>query len=312
MGLAWLKEEPGIEWKWLDRDGGEVEARQIGDLDAVIAWKTRWTKASLAGAGRLVLIARWGVGYDHLDISACTEAGVMVTITPEAVRRPVAAANAAMILALATGLFHKNADARNGLWQKNCLASPGIGLEGKTLGSLGFGNIAKETFRLMRHFGMNFLGVRVTDFDTLIGESDFLMINCPLNEKTRHLIGERVLKRMKRRAYIINLSRGAIIDEKALVQALESGAIAGAGLDVFEHEPIDEQHPLCKMDQVILTPHALALTRDLYQGMARQLNGAVRALKNGRIPPYVVNPEVLETERFRAKMRELRRRRGIH
>lgn len=319
MGLAWLKDQQNIHWSWFDQDVAEVQAHQVRNVDAVIAWKPRWTQSSLAEADRLLLIARWGVGYDHVDLQACTDKGVAVTITPDAVRRPVATANVAMIMALSTRLLNKDDDVRSGLWQQNSLALPGTGLLGKKLGSIGFGNIAKETFSLMSNFGMTYMAyspsarqeegdlwnVRIVDLLTLIQESDYLMINCPLNESTHHMLGTEALMRMKSSAFLINLSRGAIVDEKALVKALQEGQIAGAGLDVFEQEPISAQHPLCQLKQVILAPHSLALSRDLFQSMGTQLQHIVGCLQSGQHPPHVVNREVLTSPRFQNKLQAL-------
>jgi D-3-phosphoglycerate dehydrogenase len=171
----------------------------------------------------------------------------------------------------------------------------------------------------MRNFDMEFLGyspsakqedatplgVQIVDLLTLIRESDYLMINCPLTDKTYHMLGPVELAEMKPSAYLINLSRGAIIHEDALVKALQDGKIAGAGLDVYEHEPMTAGHRLAEMQQVILTPHSLALTHDLFNGMEVQHSEIFRSLLKGQIPPHVVNHEVLGSPRFQAKLKAL-------
>jgi phosphoglycerate dehydrogenase-like enzyme len=324
MGLSWLRQQQQFKWSWFEEYLPEVHSKQLGDCDVVLSWTPKWTAASLERVDKLLLIARWGVGYDHLDIDACTKAGVMVAITPEAVRRPVATANVAMMMALATGLMHKDRDARAGLWQQNSLVEPGFGLVGKTLGSIGFGNVAQETFRLMSGFSLKYmactlhpdrhrseavsLGVELTDLASVVRESDYLMINCPLKSDTLHLLGARELAAMKRSAYLINLSRGAIVEEQALIEALRQRRIAGAGLDVFEREPLPAGHPLTELPQVILTPHTLALTDDLFAGMEKQHREMYRALHEGAIPPHVVNREVLDSPRLREKLAALQDR----
>jgi D-3-phosphoglycerate dehydrogenase len=319
MGLDWLRHDPRIAWSWLGEHTAEVQPHQLDGMDAVIAWTPRWTPASLAGSEQLLLIARWGVGYDHVDLAACTNAGVMVTITPDAVKRPVATANVVMILALATRMFGKDADTRAGLWQQNSLVMPGSGLRGRTLGSIGFGNVAQETFRLLAAFGMKFitcspsarqedgdpLQVKIGSMEAVLRQSDFLMVNCPLNASTRQMLGRAELAMMKPTAFLINLARGAIVHEAAMVEALQQGRIAGAGLDVFESEPLPATHPLTGMSQVILAPHSLALTEELFEGMEDQHRSIMDALLRGETPPHVINKEVLLTAKFRQKREAL-------
>jgi phosphoglycerate dehydrogenase-like enzyme len=319
MGLDWLRHDPRTAWSWLGKHTAEVQPHQLDGMDAVIAWTPRWTPASVSESERLLLIARWGVGYDHVDLAACTAAGVMVTITPDAVKRPVATANVAMVLALATRMFGKDADTRAGLWQQNSLVMPGPGLRGKTLGSIGFGNVAKESFRLLAAFGMKFIAcspsarqedgnllqVKIGSMEAVLTQSDFLMINCPLNASTRHMLGSAELAMMKPAAFLINLARGAIVQEAALVEALQQGRLAGAGLDVFESEPLPADHPLTRMAQVILAPHSLALTEELFARMADQHRGIIDALLRGETPPHVINKEVLQTAKFRQKQEAL-------
>jgi phosphoglycerate dehydrogenase-like enzyme len=315
MGLSWLQENSCLDWEWFQEHHSEVQSRQIKQLDAVISLTPKWTRNSLVDAERLLLIARWGVGYDNIDLEACTEAGVMVTITPDAVKRPVATANTAMVLALSTALLDKDRSVRQRNWRMG-YGLVGSGLKGKCLGSIGFGNIAKETFRLMQGFEMDYLAyspravagaigewnVRLADLDTVLRESDYLLINCPLNSESYRMISASQFALMKRTSYLINLARGAIVDESALIHALQNGRIAGAALDVFEQEPLPEHHPFLTMDQVILSPHSLAITEDLTRGMAVQLSNIFGELLDGRLPPHVINREVLDSVKLRAKI----------
>ena len=181
-------------------------------------------------------------------------------------------------------------------------------LTGRTLGLVGVGNIGAEVFRLAMPFEMKHiaydpfaksetlkgLGVElVSSLDEVMRRSDFVSINCPLGATTRGLIGPREFGLMKKTAFIINTARGSIIQEKALYEALRSGAIAGAGLDVFEVEPTPRDNPILGLDNVVVTPHGLCYTDECFTGIARNTFGAVRALADGLVPKYVVDPDVL-------------------
>jgi phosphoglycerate dehydrogenase-like enzyme len=193
-------------------------------------------------------------------------------------------------------------------------------LEGKVVGSVGLGNIAREMFRLLEPFDLgdriaydpfvteseaSRAGVKLVSLESVFRNADFVTINCPLNKNTRGSIGASLINLMKPTAYLINTARGPIINERDLIAALECGAIAGAGLDVFEEEPLPEGHPFIRMEQVILAPHALAWTDDLYR------NNSVMALENllavfqGGTPRYIVNKQVLEQPQFRSRQAKL-------
>jgi D-3-phosphoglycerate dehydrogenase len=193
----------------------------------------------------------------------------------------------------------------------------GRGLTGRTLGVVGAGRIGKELLRMSRVLDMRllaadpyvndielgYIGVHKVDLDTLMSESDFVVICCLLNDETRHLIGAPQFARMKPDAYFLNVARGPIVDEQALIACLREGRIAGAALDVFEQEPIDPANPLIAMDSVILTPHSLCWTDECFHNMASTgLKSIVDALA-GRKPEFVVNPEVLEHPRVRGWIR---------
>jgi phosphoglycerate dehydrogenase-like enzyme len=319
IGLDLLEQAPGIEWEFLPEWQPELTPEQVREYDALIVLTPRVTAASLAGADRLLLLARFGVGYDRIDVPACTEAGVALTITPDGVRRPVAAAELLFILALSYRLMEKDRLTREGRWEEK-RACMGQGLTGKVLGSVGLGNIGSELFRLARPLEMVHLaydpfadparaaelGVRLVDLPVLLQESDFLCINCPLNSETYHLIGARELALMKHTAYLINTARGAIVDEAALVEALRQGRIRGAALDVFEQEPVDPNNPLLKMDNVIVTPHGIAWTDECFRGNGRSACQEVLRVARGEPPVHVVNREVLQRPRFLEKLQRWR------
>ena len=309
---------PHVEWDYFDVDYGEpVQAEAVADFDGVIALGSPYTAATVSGGGRMICVARWGVGYDMVDTEALTANHVLLTIAVDAVRKPVAEAILTLILALGKQLVAKDKLVRTGRWDLKMEAS-GLGLSGKTVGSVGMGNIGGEMFRLLGPFDLGrrithdpyldpqraqALNVELVSIEEIFRESDFVSINCPLSDETRGLIDARLFSLMKPSAYFINTARGPIVNQDDLVRALQSGAIAGAGLDVVEPEPLPLDHPLIEMENVILSPHALAWTDDLYD-----LNGAMAcesllALFRGEIPKYPVNREVIETEEFQARLR---------
>jgi phosphoglycerate dehydrogenase-like enzyme len=252
-----------------------------------------------------------------VNVEACTLADVILTITPDSVRRPMAEANIALIWSLAKNLSVLERECRAGRW-RNSLPRDGTCVAGRTLGSVGLGNIATEMFRIAK--GMGFgrlvaysprtapdaaasLGVELKDLDAMLRESDFVTINCPLNPQTRGMIGARELALMKPSAYLINCARGAIVDERALVDTLMHGRIAGAGLDVFEVEPIPQGHPLLSLDNVIVTPHAAGRTEESIRDTSLSACRAVLAVSRGEAPPYIANRDALERPGLLAKLR---------
>jgi D-3-phosphoglycerate dehydrogenase len=298
---------PGIAWEYLERPEPVITPETVQRYDALCVMMGRVTPATLAAdAQRLKLIARFGVGYDTIDVEACTRRGVMITIAPDGVRRPVATTVITFVLALAQKLLVKDRITRSGRWAEK-LDHIGMGLTGRTLGAIGLGNIGAEVFRLAAPFGMKHLacdpyasaasarelGVELCGFDELLQRSDFVSVMCPLNEQTRGLIGPRELGAMKPTAYLINTARGPIVQEKALYEALKSGRIAGAGLDVFEVEPTPADNPLLSLDNVIVTPHGLCFTDECLTGLARSAFSAAAALAAGHVPDHVVNRDAL-------------------
>jgi len=238
-GPSVLDKMPDVEWDKFQEYLTEVTPEQTRGFDMVISFAPYWTRPTLSASKQLLSIHRGGVGYDMVDVPACTDAGVALFIVPEAVRRPVATGIMAFILALATRLRVKDIVTREGRWDDGRKKYPGIGLAGKTLGSIGIGNIGHDLFRLAEPFGMKHIAydpyitqdavkdvdVQLVDMDTVLSQSDFVNVSCPLGEKTRHLIGEKELKKMKPTAYIINTSRGPVIDEAALIKALKENWI---------------------------------------------------------------------------------------
>lgn len=318
IGLAML-DEAGISCEFMAEFLPEATPEQIAPYDAVIVLAPRFTRRTLAGAERLVLAARFGVGYDNMDVEALTEADVALTITPSGVRRPMAVANLTLVFACAHRLLQKDRLTRAGRWAEK-LAYMGTGLRGRTLGSVGLGNIGAELMRLARPFELRLLahdpyvspalaadlGVTLVDLDTLCRESDFLTINCALTPETHHLIDARRLALMKPTAYLINAARGGIVDQAALTTALRERRIAGAAVDVFEVEPVPPDDPLLQLDNVIVTPHAIAWTDETFLGNGRACCEKILAVARGQVPENVVNREVLDRPGFQAKLQRYR------
>ncbi|MBM4436363.1 MAG: dehydrogenase [Actinobacteria bacterium] len=225
------------------------------------------------------------------------------------------------LLALAGKLTRKDRAIRGGRWQDKRVHT-GLGLAGKTLGIIGLGNTGADVVRLVAPFGMRCLAhdpyadralagalaVTLVDMTTLLRESDFVSVNCPLNEQTRHLLGAAELALMRPRAYLINTARGPIVDQADLTAALSAGRIAGAGLDVFEREPIAPDDPLLQLENVILAPHNLCWTDECFLGNVAAACAGVLQVAHGNPPPHLVNPAVLERAGFQAKLRRLRAR----
>ena len=297
---------PNIEWEYLDTIVPEITADHAARYDALYVNLPRVPAAAVARTDcRLSVVARHGVGYDSVDIPAMTSAGVIVTHTPSSMPRPVATIALSFVLALAGRLFLKDRLTRTGRWHER-MDNMGMGLTGRTLGVIGAGRIGKELLRMARVFDLkllaadpyvnaielSYIGARKVELEELLEASDFVVVCCLLNEGTRHLIGAKEFLKMRRSAYFINVARGPIVDERALIAGLRDGEIAGAALDVFEQEPIAPDNPLIGMHDVILTPHSLCWTDECFHNMASTgLKSIVDAL-SGRKPEFVVNPEV--------------------
>jgi D-3-phosphoglycerate dehydrogenase len=319
IGLDSLNQQTRLAWEYLPADDRELPPAAAQEYDALLVLGPRVTQHMLARSPRLGLVARFGVGYDNIDVAACTQAGVMLTITPDGVRRPVAAAALTILLALAHKLPIKDRLTREGRWHDK-LDHMGIGLTGRTLGVIGLGNIGREVFRVaapldMRHVGYDphvsagqsaEAGIEWLSLDRLLAEADFVVICCALTDQTRRLIDARRLALMKPAAYLINVARGPIVDQAALTEALSERRIAGAGLDVFEQEPIAADDPLLRLDNVILAPHALCWTDECLRGNGRSACQAILDYAAGRVPRHVVNRAVLEQPSLVAKLQRLR------
>ena len=300
--LALLDNDPRIEWEFLPESLSEITPDVMARYDGLYVNSPHVGAASVARADRRVrIVSRHGVGYDSVDVRALAAQGVVVTNTPVAVRRPVAVAALTFILALAGKLLDKDRLTRTGRWHERT-SHMGQGLTTRTLGVIGGGGIGRELLALARPFGwqmqvadpyvdgaaMQALGAERVPLEQLLRESDFVVATVLLNQETRHLMNAERFAQMKRSAYFINLSRGPIVDEPALIAALRNGTIAGAGLDVFEQEPVAPDNALLTMHNVLVTPHALCWTDECFDAIAREGLGCMVDFANGRTPKSVV------------------------
>jgi D-3-phosphoglycerate dehydrogenase len=319
--LSPLRDDPTIDVGYVAAVDGVMPAAGLAGYDALILLMPKFNKSSIPADGRLAIVARFGVGYDSVDVAACSEAGIALAITPDGVRRPVAVAIITFILALAGKMMIKDQLTRQG--QTGFAKKTdhmGVGLVGRTLGSVGIGNIGAEMFRLAKPLDMKFiahdpfadrkvadsLGVKLVDLETVFREADFVTVNCPLMPETTHLVNAERLALMKPTAYLINTARGPIVDQKALTKVLQERRIAGAGLDVLDPEPPPADDPILKLDNVILAPHALCWTDQCFAGIGASDVKAVIEVMQGRDPAGIVNKQVLATPAWRKRLEEYR------
>ena len=322
--LAPLQAARNVETVFLD-NANPLRGDQLEDFDALILLAHRFDAASVPKSGRLSVVARFGVGYDTVDVAACTANDIALAITPDGVRRPVAVSIITFILALTGKMMVKDKLARMGAPGFAARGEHmGVGLVGRTLGSLGVGNIGAEMFRLAKPFDMRFiahdpyadkavaaeLGIELVPLEDLFRRSDILCVNCPLTPDTHHIVNAERLALMKPTAFFINTARGPIVDQKALTEVLQERRIAGAGLDVFEVEPTDPGDPILKLDNIIAAPHALCWTDQCFAGNGAADIKAVLDVQRGLVPRGVVNGQVLDHTGFKVKLAAYARRYG--
>ena len=267
-----------------------------------------------ASAG-LRIVSQYAVGYDNIDVECATRYGVYVTNTPNVLTEATAELTWALILAAARHLVRADQYVRSGEWYRSGTGwHPelflGMELKGKTLGIIGFGRIGRAVARIgAKGFGMKVLyysrrrapreveeeiGARYASLEEVLRESDVVSIHVPLTPETRGMIGERELRMMKPTAILVNTARGAVVDPDALVKALKEGWIAAAGLDVFHVEPLPPDHPLTKLENVVLAPHIGSATKEARTAMTCAVLDNLLAFREGRVPPNLVNREVVD------------------
>jgi phosphoglycerate dehydrogenase-like enzyme len=271
-----------------------VLAEQVGDAQSVLAGTEPFTRAVIARATRLRVIARCGVGYDAIDVEAAEEHGIAVTITPGTNEHSVAEHALAMLLALSRGFPLRDRQVRRGEWRKVALPR----LAGQTLGIVGLGRIGKALAGRVVGLDVRILvyepypdrefvkrhSIELTSLEDLLRRSDFVSLHLPLAAQTRGLINHKTLALMKPRAILVNTARGGLVVEQDLYEALRSGRLAAAGLDVFHDEPVPQDHPLLELDNVLVSPHVAGLDEQSDRDSQRMVARVLVDLAHGRWP----------------------------
>ena len=277
------------------------------DADTIITGGAQMTRRVMEGLPKCQAIVRYGIGYDTVDVDAATDNNILVVNIPDFCWEEVSNHAITLLLACAKKLVIQNNALKQGSWGESARArAPMVQVHGQTLGLVGCGSIGRMTARKAQCFALSTLGydpyldksvadeygINLVSLPELLKESDFVSAHTLLNQETFHLIGEKELKQMKPTAYFINTARGAVIDELALIKALQEKWIAGAGLDVFEKEPADPENPLFKMDNVVVTPHSASYSDAAFKRLRTCVGQEAARVLSGRWPKNVVNKTV--------------------
>ncbi len=274
------------------------------DADGIINQYAPITRRVIESLKRCKVIARYGVGVDNIDVKAATKFGIIVANVPDYCVDEVSTHTMALILACARGITLLDRKIRDKKWDFT-LAKPLFRTQGKTLGLFGLGRIARMVAQKASGFGIKIIaydpyvskvdgGIKLVELSQLLTDSDFVSIHTPLTVETRHSFGENELKAMKKTAYLINTSRGPVINEKDLYIALKEKWIAGAALDVMEKEPPDWKDPLLKLENIIITPHISFYSEESYVELKTKVAESVRSVLKGELPRAMVNPQVIK------------------
>lgn len=277
------------------------------DADALMVQHAKISRKVIQRLEKCRIIARYGVGFDNVDTVAATEHGIMVANVPDYCIDEVSSHAIALLMACSRKIVQSNNAVKSGVWTYT-VAEPIHRLTGQTLGIVGLGRIGSAAAR--KGVGLGFkvqaydpyvfetdLDVSFVDFDVLLETSDFVSIHAPLTDETRHIFGENEFRKMKKSAFLINTARGPIVNEKELYKALKTGEIAGAGLDVMEQEPPDQDNPLLTLDNLIVSSHTAWYSNDSRFLLQLETTRAVVAVLKGGKPRSLVNPEVLDVKR---------------
>ncbi len=284
------------------------------DADALINQYAPISRKVIESLENCKVISRYGIGFNTIDIKAATEKGIVVGNVTDYCLDEVSDHAFALLLSLARKVTLLNNEVKDGNWDFKA-GSPIFRLRGRTLGLVGLGNIPQTLARKAQAFGIEVaaydpfiaeetaaaLNVKLLGLDELCEQSDFVSVHAPLNAHTQGMMSTEQFKKMKKEAFIINTARGPVVDEKALIQALQEGEIAGAGLDVVEHEPIEKDNPLLKMANVILNPHVAWYSEESQTDLKRKTAQNVADVFQGYFPDYLVNRDVKEKVELKEK-----------
>lgn len=310
-----ILEKAGVEVVVASLDTEKDIMANAPDADALLARNDPVTRRVIEALSRCKVISRGGVGYDSIDVDAATEHGIIVTSVPDASVDEVSDHAIALLLALSRKIVALDKAVKNELWTqeakdadkaRSVIRAPIRRLKGRTLGEVGMGRIGSAVVSKAGVFGLRIIvydpylpkdvadkaGVELVDFDALLHESDFICLNASLTAETRNMFGLEQFKKMKPTAYIINVGRGALINEEDLCSALSQGLIAGAALDVLVNEPPTRKNPLLKMENVLITAHSAAYSVDSIEESRLRAAQDIIDVLQGRWPRGIVNPEV--------------------
>lgn len=300
-------ESMGVQVLLLQARGDEERIiAECRDADAVLNQYAQINRRVLSAMERCRVVVRYGIGVDTIDVPAATEMGIYVANVPDYGIDEVGNHTMAMILACARRLLAYDRGVKAGRWGHR-MGGPVYRLKGQILGLLAFGRIARDVAAKAKGFGLEILAfdpllpdsvfrefgvIRAGSLEEVLRRADFVSVHSPLTPETHHLIGERELKMMKPTAYLINTSRGPVIDEAAVYRALSGGWIAGVALDVLEREPVPPDNPLLTLENVILTPHAAFYSEESIRDLQRKAAEEVARVLRGEKPRSLVNPAV--------------------
>jgi len=289
----------------------ELLMEKVADVEGLLPLLTERIDAEVMDAAEgLKVISNYAVGYNNIDVAAATERGIYVTNTPGILTDTTADCAFALLMAVARRIPEADRHVKEGGWVHAWGPKMFVGTDvhGKTLGIIGLGRIGSAIAKRAKGFDMNViyydehrrrdlekeLGVRYAPLKELLTDSDYVSLHVPLTASTRHMIGKRELIMMKETAFLINTSRGPVVDEDALYKALRDGDIAGAGLDVFEREPLSPDSPLKGLNNAVITPHIASASVETRTKMATTAAFNLVSVLQGKEPPNLVNPEVLK------------------
>ncbi|HAJ32702.1 MAG TPA: hydroxyacid dehydrogenase [Candidatus Atribacteria bacterium] len=294
--------DPEFVLAYCNTEDEVIEAAK--DADGILNQYAPITRRVIESLKRCKVILRYGVGVDNIDVEAATERGIIIANVPDYCIDEVSTHTMALILACARGITLLDRKRREKKWDFT-LAKPLFRTKGKNLGLFGLGRIARMVAQKASRFGFKIIAydpyiskvdedIKLVEFSKLLSDSDFVSLHAPLTQETRHSFGESELKAMKKTAYLINTSRGPLLNEKALYQALREKWIAGAALDVMEKEPPEWDNPLLKLNNLIVTPHISFYSEESYVELKTKTAKAVLAVLKGELPRAIVNPQVIK------------------
>jgi phosphoglycerate dehydrogenase-like enzyme len=321
LGLDLFREHAGIEHFVLPEFHAVTAPDQLEQANGYLTMDAGVNESSLRRAGDLIAVGRFGMGYEDIDVAACTAADVAVFNCPGSVNRSMAEATLAWMFALSFKVLQKDRQVRAGNWGMAPPASLGRELRDRIFGTIGFGGIGREVHRLLKGLGLKShlafdpyadpavaeqLGVRMVVLKELLSTADFVSVHCPKNASTIDLVSTEQLAVMKPGAFLINTARGGIVNEDALYAALEEGRLAGAAIDTFVGEPFNQPHRFSRFENVILAPHSIGHTEELFRDIGLVACASMIQLAEGRAPVGLLNREVLARPSFQQKWERLR------